>query len=153
MFGSQVPNLKPHCVRARDVIRRYPSPAADIMRAASSERAKAWSTAVVTGQRERFQQQGQFRLERRRPPARPHKPARYSRVILPLTALRRLDCVLEPASEALTKPGIVGTLCDPAAGTGAMLALAEDYLRELKPPPRLECCGQQYVNPAVRSTR
>ena len=26
----------------------------------------------------------------------PYKPAQYGRVILPLTVLRRLDCVLEP---------------------------------------------------------
>jgi type I restriction-modification system DNA methylase subunit len=29
----------------------------------------------------------------------PYKPAQYGRVILPLTVLRRLDCVLEPTKE------------------------------------------------------
>ena len=35
----------------------------------------------------------------------PYKPSQYGRVILPLTVLRRLDCVLEPTKEkALAKP-------------------------------------------------
>ena len=29
----------------------------------------------------------------------PYKPAQYGKVILPLTVLRRLDCVLEPTKE------------------------------------------------------
>lgn len=29
----------------------------------------------------------------------PYKPAQYGRVILPLTVLRRLDCVLEPTKD------------------------------------------------------
>ena len=40
--------------------------------------------------------------------------------------------------DALTKPGIVRTLLDPACGTGGMLSVAEDYLRELNPGARLE---------------
>ena len=31
----------------------------------------------------------------------PYKPAQYGRVILPLTVLRRLDCVLEPTKAAV----------------------------------------------------
>jgi type I restriction enzyme M protein len=45
--------------------------------------------------------------------------------------------------DALTKPGIVRTLCDPACGTGGMLSVAEDYLRELNPKARLEVYGQE----------
>jgi type I restriction enzyme M protein len=45
--------------------------------------------------------------------------------------------------EALTKPGIVRTLFDPACGTGGMLSVAEDYLRELNPDARLEVFGQE----------
>ena len=45
--------------------------------------------------------------------------------------------------DALTKPGIVRTLCDPACGTGGMLSVAEDYLRELNPNARLEVFGQE----------
>jgi type I restriction enzyme M protein len=46
-------------------------------------------------------------------------------------------------AEILTKPGIVKTLCDPACGTGGMLSVAEDYLRELNPKARLEVYGQE----------
>ena len=33
----------------------------------------------------------------------PYKPAQYGRVILPLTVLRRLDCVLEPTKDKVLK--------------------------------------------------
>ena len=46
-------------------------------------------------------------------------------------------------ADVLTKPGIVKTLCDPACGTGGMLSVAEDYLRELNPQARLEVFGQE----------
>ncbi len=55
-----------------------------------------------------------------------------------------VNLLFEPDSEALTKPGIVRTLCDPACGTGGMLSVAEDYLRELNSQARLECYGQEY---------
>jgi type I restriction enzyme M protein len=45
--------------------------------------------------------------------------------------------------DILTKPGIVKTLCDPACGTGGMLSVAEDHLRELNPQARLEVYGQE----------
>jgi type I restriction enzyme M protein len=45
--------------------------------------------------------------------------------------------------DVLTKRGIVKTLFDPACGTGGMLSLAEDYLRELNPAARLEVFGQE----------
>jgi type I restriction enzyme M protein len=48
--------------------------------------------------------------------------------------------------EILTKQGIVRTLYDPASGTGGMLSIAEEYLRELNPDARLEVFGQE-VNP------
>jgi len=46
----------------------------------------------------------------------------------------------------LTKPGVVKTLLDPAAGTGGMLSVAEDHLRSLNPHARLEAYGQE-LNP------
>ena len=55
-----------------------------------------------------------------------------------------VNLLFEPDAEALTKPGIVRTLYDPACGTGGMLSVAEDYLRELNPQARLECYGQEY---------
>src|SRR4029079_2526305 len=45
-----------------------------------------------------------------------------------------------------TKPGIVRTVFDPACGTGGMLSVAEDHLRELNPAGRLEVCGEE-LNP------
>jgi type I restriction enzyme M protein len=43
----------------------------------------------------------------------------------------------------LTKKGIVKTLYDPACGTGGMLSVAEDHLRQLNPAARLEVFGQE----------
>ncbi len=46
-------------------------------------------------------------------------------------------------ADLLHKPGIVKTLFDPACGTGGMLSVAEDHLRELNPDARLEVFGQE----------
>lgn len=48
--------------------------------------------------------------------------------------------------DALTQPGIVRTILDPACGTGGMLSVAEDHLRSLNPAARLEVFGQE-LNP------
>lgn len=48
--------------------------------------------------------------------------------------------------EALTGPGVVRTLFDPACGTGGMLSVAEDHLRSLNPGARLEVFGQELNN-------
>jgi len=48
--------------------------------------------------------------------------------------------------DILTKKGIVKTLYDPACGTGGMLSVAEEYLRNLNPEARLEVFGQE-INP------
>ena len=45
--------------------------------------------------------------------------------------------------EALSKEGIVRTLYDPACGTGGMLSVSEEYLRDLNPQGRLEVFGQE----------
>jgi len=45
--------------------------------------------------------------------------------------------------DALTKAGIVRTLYDPACGTGGMLSVAEDHLRDLNPEARLAVFGQE----------
>lgn len=45
--------------------------------------------------------------------------------------------------DLLTKPGIVKTLADPAAGTGGMLSVAQETLRHLNPKARLEVYGQE----------
>lgn len=49
-----------------------------------------------------------------------------------------------PDSDTLTTRGIVKTLYDPACGTGGMLSVSEDYVRELNPDARLEAFGQDY---------
>jgi type I restriction enzyme M protein len=46
----------------------------------------------------------------------------------------------------LTKPGVVRTLYDPACGTGGMLSVAEEYLREINDKARLVVFGQE-LNP------
>ncbi len=48
--------------------------------------------------------------------------------------------------EVLRKRGIVKTLYDPACGTGGMLSVAEEYLRELNPEAELRVFGQE-LNP------
>ena len=48
--------------------------------------------------------------------------------------------------EMLTKEGIVKTLYDPACGTGGMLSVGEDYIKELNPKADLKVFGQE-INP------
>ena len=45
--------------------------------------------------------------------------------------------------EALTDQGAIKTLFDPACGTGGMLSVAEEYLREHNPSASLEVFGQE----------
>ena len=45
--------------------------------------------------------------------------------------------------DALKKKGVIRTLYDPACGTGGMLSVAEEYLRELNPDTRLVGFGQE----------
>jgi type I restriction enzyme M protein len=45
--------------------------------------------------------------------------------------------------DALSQPGVVRTLFDPACGTGGMLSVAEDHLRQLNPQARLETFGEE----------
>ena len=47
---------------------------------------------------------------------------------------------------ALTKKGVIRTLYDPACGTGGMLSVAEDWLRELNGTATLKTYGQE-LNP------
>lgn len=48
--------------------------------------------------------------------------------------------------EALTTPGIVKTIYDPACGTGGMLSVSEDYIMELNPQAKPVVFGQE-INP------
>jgi type I restriction enzyme M protein len=49
-----------------------------------------------------------------------------------------------PDDSTLTTEGIVKTLYDPACGTGGMLSVAQEYLREHNPDAHLEVFGQDY---------
>lgn len=48
--------------------------------------------------------------------------------------------------DTLTKDGIVKTLYDPACGTGGMLSIGEQYVKELNPKAELKVFGQE-INP------
>lgn len=54
-----------------------------------------------------------------------------------------VDLLFYEDAEVLTKPGIIRKLYDPACGTGGMLSIAEEYLRELNPDAHLEVYGQE----------
>lgn len=45
--------------------------------------------------------------------------------------------------DLLRKPGIVKSIFDPACGTGGMLSVAEDHLRDLNPAAQLKVFGQE----------
>ncbi len=49
-------------------------------------------------------------------------------------------------NQSLTQAGIVKTLYDPACGTGGMLTIGEQHLKEFNPDARLEVFGQE-INP------
>jgi len=55
-----------------------------------------------------------------------------------------VNLLFQPDSDILTRKGIVKTMLDPACGTGGMLAVSDEYLRELNPDARLEAFGQDY---------
>lgn len=59
-----------------------------------------------------------------------------------------VNLLFTPDSQVLRTKGIVRTLYDPACGTGGMLSVAEEFLRELNPDARLEVFGQDYNNEA-----
>lgn len=59
-----------------------------------------------------------------------------------------VNLLFTPDDDVLTTKGIVRTLFDPACGTGGMLSVSEEYLRELNPNARLEAFGQDYNDQA-----
>jgi type I restriction enzyme M protein len=59
-----------------------------------------------------------------------------------------VNLIFTPDNDILTKKGIIRTLFDPACGTGGMLSVSEEYLRELNPDARLEVFGQDYNDQA-----
>ncbi len=59
-----------------------------------------------------------------------------------------VDLIFLPDSDVLTRKGIIKTLYDPACGTGGMLSVAEEYVRELNPEANLKVFGQDYNDQA-----
>ncbi|MGH7048926.1 MAG: type I restriction-modification system subunit M, partial [Stellaceae bacterium] len=57
-----------------------------------------------------------------------------------------VNLLLTEDTAALAQRGVIRTLYDPACGTGGMLSVAEEYLRELNPEARLVAFGQE-LNP------
>ncbi len=54
-----------------------------------------------------------------------------------------VDLLFVEDGDALRQKGVVRTMYDPACGTGGMLSVAEEYLRELNPQAKLEVFGQE----------
>lgn len=59
-----------------------------------------------------------------------------------------VDLLFLPDGKMLTQPGIAPTLYDPACGTGGMLSVSEDYIRELNPAATITVFGQDYNDQA-----
>ena len=54
-----------------------------------------------------------------------------------------VDLLFIADDDALRKPGVVRSIYDPAAGTGGMLSVAEDYLRDQNEYAKLVAFGQE----------
>jgi len=54
-----------------------------------------------------------------------------------------VDLLFNEDADGLTNSGVIRKLYDPACGTGGMLSVAEEYLRELNPDAHLEVYGQE----------
>lgn len=57
-----------------------------------------------------------------------------------------VDLLFDADDAALSKPGVVRSVYDPAAGTGGMLSIAEEHLREMNSQAKLVTFGQE-LNP------
>jgi len=67
----------------------------------------------------------------------------------PREVIRLMVAILfAPDTEALTQKGVIRTLGDPACGTGGMLSVSDEYVRELNPGAHLELFGQEYNDEA-----
>ena len=52
--------------------------------------------------------------------------------------------------DVLANPGVIRTLYDPAAGTGGMLSVADEYRMEFCPRARFDMSGQELNDPLLR---
>ncbi|MFF7674041.1 N-6 DNA methylase [Actinacidiphila glaucinigra] len=57
-----------------------------------------------------------------------------------------VNLLVAPDADALSLPGVVRTVMDPACGTGGMLSAADDHIRALNPDSTVEVYGQE-LNP------
>jgi len=55
-----------------------------------------------------------------------------------------VNLLFEPDSDVLARKGIVRTMLDPAAGTGGMLSVSEEFLHELNRDAQLVAFGQDH---------
>ncbi|MEV6794442.1 class I SAM-dependent DNA methyltransferase [Streptomyces sp. NPDC051320] len=57
-----------------------------------------------------------------------------------------VNLLIAPDGDALSVPGVVRTVMDPACGTGGMLSAAEEHIKALNPDATVEVYGQE-LNP------
>ena len=62
-----------------------------------------------------------------------------------------VDLLFTEDREVLSDRGVIRTIYDPACGTGGMLTVAEDYLRELNPHGTLVPHGQDWKKGVCRA--
>lgn len=55
-----------------------------------------------------------------------------------------VNLLLEPDTDVLTQAGITVTICDPACGTGGMLAEAQNWIRAHNEQATVKVYGQDY---------
>jgi type I restriction enzyme M protein len=55
-----------------------------------------------------------------------------------------VNLLLEPDTQVLTQPGVIVTICDPACGTGGMLAEAQNWIRAHNEQATVKVFGQDY---------
>ena len=54
-----------------------------------------------------------------------------------------VNILLDPDDEVLSRPGVVRSIYDPAAGTGGMLSVAEEHITSMNPRAKLSLFGQE----------
>lgn len=55
-----------------------------------------------------------------------------------------VNLLLEPDTQVLTQQGVIVTICDPACGTGGMLAEAQNWIRDHNNEATVKVFGQDY---------
>jgi len=62
----------------------------------------------------------------------------------PREVIHLMAHLMYTADEEVYRPGIIRTIYDPACGTGGMLSVSEEYIKEQNPQAHLELFGQEY---------